>query len=85
MSGLTEFLTSQLKNCKHFLYGKRNGHIESFHNVCNIYYQKGTVMDFGQYIMRKQFAALHWNMNKQNQSGDRTEQWQRELLLQLEV
>lgn len=59
-----EFLTSQLDNHEYFVHGTRTNNTESFHNVCNKYYHKGSTLSFAQYIMRKTFAAMDWNENK---------------------
>jgi hypothetical protein len=61
---LKDFLDSQLGDCKYFLNGKRTNHTESFHNICNMYCPKGSNISMKMYIMKKQFAALHWNNNK---------------------
>jgi hypothetical protein len=81
---LKEFLESQLGDCKYFLHGKRTNHTESFHNICNIYCPKGSNISTKMYIMKKQFAALHWNWNKAMQSGgvevEMSVPWKEELL-----
>ena len=59
-----EFLESQLENHEYFVHGTRTNNTESFHNVCNKYYHKGSTLSFAQYIMRKTFAAMDWNENK---------------------
>lgn len=78
-----EFLVSQLENHEYFVHGTRTNNTESFHNVCNKYYQKGLTLSFPQYIMRKTFAALDWNENK---LGMRTDSpiadWKEVLLLE---
>lgn len=48
-------------NYENFLYGRTTSYTESFHNVCNKYYKKSLSVCFGQYKMRKEFAALDWN------------------------
>lgn len=78
-----EFLESQVGDCKYFLNGKRTNHTESFHNVCNLYCPKGSNISTKTYIMKKQFAALHWTENKQAQQqieGELRLSWKVELL-----
>ena len=58
------FLRSQMKDYEYFLHGTRTNHTESFHNVANKYYSKGSTSTFNLYIMKKQFAALDWNEQK---------------------
>lgn len=64
---IREFLESQVGDCKYFLYGKRTNFTESFHNVCNLYCPKGANISTKTYVMKKQFAALHWSWNKLSQ------------------
>ena len=79
---LKEYLESELGDCKYFLHGKRTNHTESFHNICNIYCPKGSNISTKIYVMKKQFAALHWNSNKSMQSGEEesNSQWKHDLL-----
>lgn len=42
VKALTTFLTQQMKNYEYFLNGTVTSYGESFHNVCNLYYPKGT-------------------------------------------
>jgi len=61
---IRQFLESQAGDCSFFLNGKRTNHTESFHNVCNLYCPKGSNISTKIYVMKKQFAALHWGENK---------------------
>lgn len=64
---LTEFLTAEMKDYEYFLYGTRTNSTESFHNLCNKYYSKGSTLSYPLYKMKKQFAALDWNEQKDRQ------------------
>lgn len=81
VAAVREFLESQLDNHEYFVHGTRTNNTESFHNVCNKYYQKGLPLSFPQYIMRKTFAALDWNENKKGLRTDSTvSPWKARLL-----
>ena len=58
---LREFLKSQMKDYEYFLHGTRTNLTESFHNLCNKYYQKGSTITYSHYIMKKEFAGMDWN------------------------
>jgi hypothetical protein len=65
VDGMKNFLTKLSKNHQFFLYGRRTSQTESFHNVANIYYRKGSSStSYEFYKMKKIFAALHWNSIK---------------------
>lgn len=42
IEALTTFLTQQMKNYEYFLNGTVTSYGESFHNICNLYYAKGS-------------------------------------------
>lgn len=67
IDALTEFLTAEMKDYEYFLYGTRTNSTESFHNLCNKYYSKGSTLSYPLYKMKKQFAALDWNEQKDRQ------------------
>jgi hypothetical protein len=80
IDAMREFLTKLMKNHTYFLHGRRTSETESFHNVCNTYYRKGSSStSFPLYKMKKTFAALHWNGMK-TEEGDK---WKEVLLKKL--
>ena len=80
---LLQFLTLIYDDCEYFVYNQRTFGNESFHSVCNRYYEKGSVISFPIFQMKRQFAALDWNeqMRKKANGEDDNEiqDWQIEL------
>ena len=60
-SQLLQFLTPIYDDCEYFVHNQRTFGNESFHSVCNRYYEKGSVVSFPIFRMKRQFAALDWN------------------------
>jgi hypothetical protein len=58
---LNKFLEPLLKDCEFFVYNQRTFGNESFHSLCNRYYEKGSVVSFATFEMKRQFAMLDWN------------------------
>lgn len=87
-SDLKKFLKSLLKDCEFFVYNKRTFGNESFHSLCNRYYEKGSVVSFAIFCMKRQFAALDWNeqMRKKAEGKEDSDiqDWQITLLNRLE-
>lgn len=80
-AALTEFLISQMAHYEHFLNGTWTSHTESFHGLCNFYYTKGLTLSFPQYVMRKEFAALHWNELRDKKKTDEvSNEWKFKLM-----
>ena len=81
---LTEFLEPILKDCEYFVYNQRTFGNESFHGLCNRYYEKGSVVSFPLFVMKRQFAFLDWNeqMRKKalGQEDAELQDWQIKLL-----
>lgn len=64
--GLTKFLMQESKHYEYFLNGTTTSYGESFHSICNLYYAKGSTVSFESYVMKKCFAAFHWQELRQN-------------------
>lgn len=79
-AALDEFLISQLGNYEYFLNGTWTSFTESFHGLCNFYYTKGLTLSFPQYIMRKEFAALHWNELRDKGDDNSSGEWKFRLM-----
>lgn len=81
---LTEFLEPILNDCEYFVYNQRTFGNESFHGLCNRYYEKGSSISFPLFIMKRQFAFLDWNeqMTKKSlgQEDCDLQDWQIKLL-----
>jgi hypothetical protein len=81
---LTEFLEPILSDCEYFVYNQRTFGNESFHGLCNRYYEKGSAVSFDLFVMKRQFAFLDWNeqMRKKalGQEDAELQDWQIELL-----
>lgn len=79
-----KFLEPIASDCEYFVYGQRTYGNESFHNLCNMYYEKGCPVSFPIFKMKRQFAAMDWNeqmRNKmQNVEGGDIQEWQSKLL-----
>lgn len=76
-----------MEDCEFFVNNQRTFGNESFHSVCNRYYEKGSSVSFAIYVMKRQFAALDWNemMRKKalNQPDNEIQDWQTVLLERL--
>jgi hypothetical protein len=57
---LEKFLLQESKHYEFFLNGTTTSYGESFHSICNLYYPKGSTASFKSYVMKKEFAGLHW-------------------------
>ncbi len=81
---LDEFLQPILKDCEYFVYNQRTFGNESFHGLCNRYYEKGSACSFDLFVMKRQFAFLDWNeqMRKKalGQEDSELQDWQKKLL-----
>lgn len=81
---LTEFLEPILADCEYFVYNQRTFGNESFHGLCNRYYDKGSAISFALFVMKRQFAFLDWNeqMRKKalGQEDCELQDWQVKLL-----
>ena len=82
--GLKMFLKPLASDCQYFVKNKRTCGNESFHNVCNCYYQKGSVIPFSLFVMKRQFAALDWNEQKTRGVNEEVQKWQLELMRRFE-
>ena len=58
---LNKFLESIVKDCEFFVYNQRTYGNESLHSLNNRYYEKGSVVSFPIFVMKRQFAMLDWN------------------------
>jgi hypothetical protein len=80
-----QFLTPLYDDCQYFVHDQRTFGNESFHSICNRYYEKGSVVSFPIFEMKRQFAALDWNeMMRKKALGEEDsdiQDWQ-ELLLE---
>jgi hypothetical protein len=87
MKQLLEFLTPLYQDCEYFVHNQRTFGNESFHSVCNRYYEKGSVVSFVIFVMKRQFAALDWNeqMRKKalGEEDKEIQDWQEVLLARL--
>jgi hypothetical protein len=61
LQSLEEFLEPLASDCEYFVWNKRTFGNESFHALCNRYYEKGSVISFPLFVMKRQFAMLDWN------------------------
>ena len=81
---ILQFLTPLYDDCQFFVHNQRTFGNESFHSVCNRSYEKGSVVSFPIFVMKRQFAALDWNemMRKKalNQPDNDIQDWQLILL-----
>ena len=50
-----------MEDCEYFVFNQRTFGNESFHSLCNRYYEKGSVVPFEIFCMKREFAALDWN------------------------
>lgn len=86
---LLEFLEPILTDCEFFVYNQRTFGNESFHGLCNRYYEKGSAVSFPIFVMKRQFAYLDWNeqMRKkaQGQEDAELQDWQIQLLNLLRI
>lgn len=84
---LLQFLTPLYEDCEYFVHDQRTFGNESFHSICNRYYEKGSVVSFKIFVMKRQFAALDWNemMRKKALGEEDTDiqDWQELLLSRL--
>jgi hypothetical protein len=82
-----QFLTPLYEDCEFFVHNQRTFGNESFHSVCNRYYEKGSVVSFPIFKMKRQFAALDWNemMRKKalGEADGEIQDWQTVLLERL--
>ena len=69
LSAIKEFLEPLGTDCEFFVWNRRTFGNESFHSLCNRYYEKGSVVSFEIFVMKRQFAMLDWNemMRKKSQ------------------
>lgn len=85
---LKKFLRPIAKDCEYFVYNKRTFGNESFHSLCNRYYEKGSVVSFEIFVMKRQFAMLDWNEQMRKKAEGREDleiqDWQMKLLDRLE-
>lgn len=85
---LVTFLEPIASDCQYFVYNQRTYGNESFHNVSNCYYQKGSSVPFDIFVMKRQFACFDWNEQMRNNAVgiDQAElqKWQIRLLDLLE-
>ena len=86
---LLQFLTPLYDDCEYFVHNQRTFGNESFHSICNRYYEKGSVVSFPIFKMKRQFAALDWNemMRKKalGEADSEIQDWQILLLERLEA
>jgi hypothetical protein len=61
VAGLNTFLEKTVKDCEYFVYNQRTFGNESLHSLNNCYYEKGSVVSFPVFVMKRQFAMLDWN------------------------
>ena len=84
---ILQFLTPLYDDCEYFVHNQRTFGNESFHSICNRYYEKGSVVSFPIFKMKRQFAALDWNemMRKKalGQADSEIQDWQTLLLERL--
>ena len=83
-SALTEFLEPLSKDCEFFVYNQRTFGNESFHGLCNRYYEKGSAISFPVFVMKRQFAFLDWNEQMRKKANGQKDadiqDWQKKLL-----
>lgn len=81
---LVTFLEPIASDCQYFVYNQRTYGNESFHNLSNCYYQKGSTVPFNIYAMKRQFAFFDWNEQMRNNALGieqvELQQWQIRLL-----
>jgi hypothetical protein len=86
-SALLEFLEPIASDCEYFVWNQRTFGNESFHSLCNRYYEKGSVVSFDTFVMKRQFAMLDWNemMRKKSEGEEDSDiqDWQVLLLSRL--
>jgi hypothetical protein len=86
---LTEFLEPILIDSEYFVYNQRTFGNESFHGLCNRYYDKASAVSFPIFVMKRQFSFLDWNeqMRKKalGQEDAELQDWQIKLLDLLRV
>ncbi|MGH2639175.1 MAG: hypothetical protein ACRDF4_07855 [Rhabdochlamydiaceae bacterium] len=84
---LLQFLTPIYDDCEYFVHNQRTFGNESFHSICNRYYEKGSVVSFPIFEMKRQFAALDWNeMMRKKANGEvdnEIQDWQKLLIERL--
>lgn len=68
--GLKEFLEPLASDCEFFIWNRRTFGNESFHSLCNRYYEKGSVVSFEIFVMKRQMAMLDWNEQMRKKSQD---------------
>ena len=89
LASLNEFLEPILDDCEYFVFNQRTFGNESFHSLCNRYYEKGSVISFPLFCMKRQFAALDWNEQMVKKALDEVDSdiqdWRVELLRRLTV
>lgn len=61
VASLKTFLEKTVKDCEYFVYNQRTFGNESLHSLSNCYYDKGSVVSFPVFVMKRQFAMLDWN------------------------
>lgn len=61
MNAIKEFLEPLGTDCEFFIWNQRTFGNESFHSLCNRYYEKGSVVSFEVFVMKRQMAMLDWN------------------------
>lgn len=89
LASLKEFLEPILDDCEYFVFDQRTFGNESFHSLCNRYYEKGSAISFPLFCMKRQFAAMDWNEQMVKKALDEEDSdiqdWQVELLRRLTV
>lgn len=87
VTALNDFLKSTVKDCEFFVYNQRTFGNESLHSLNNRYYEKGSVISFPIFVMKRQFAMLDWNeqMRKKalGEMDNDIQDWQTTLLNRL--
>jgi hypothetical protein len=84
---IIEFMEPLASDCEFFVWNKRTFGNESFHSLCNRYYEKGSVISFPLFLMKRQMAMLDWNeqMRKKalGQEDLEIQEWQEALMNRL--
>lgn len=62
---LKDWLTELIKkDIKYYVNGTHTSFCESFHSLCNKLCPKALIKSFTMYCMRKECAAIQWNLKK---------------------
>lgn len=77
-----------MEDCEFFVYNMRTFGNESLHSLNNRYYEKGSVVTFPVFKMRRQFASLDWNEQMRAKAEGRDDNdiqaWQLDLMNRME-